>query len=228
MIKLWISLIWWFVLQGPPAVHVAGSMRKVMQQHDLTAAVAIDTLVQHQKHIFGLGPAENLEGEIMILDSKVYATHIDGHEIQNYKDQPINAAFLAYAKVNRWQTLSIKTPLEDMKALEDLLALKIATKNWTGAVPFQIKSKHNNISSHIIDWRAGEIHRMDNHKQFAKNLLFNNEDLILFGFYSTEHAGIIIHHTARVHVHALQTRTQNVSHVDQLKLLTTFDLLLPE
>ena len=228
MMKLWISLIWLFALQGPPSVKVAGSMRKVMQQHDLSAAISIDTLVQRQKNIFGLGPAENLEGEILIIDGRAYATHIEGGEISNYKDQPIRAAFLAYAQVNRWLPVTITTPIENMNELEEFLSNKITEKKWTGAIPFQIKSKNAVITSHIIDWKAGEIHRMDNHKQFAKNLTIANEEVMMFGFYSTEHAGIIIHHTSRVHIHVWQARTQHVSHVEQLKLPGHFELLLPE
>ena len=52
-----------------PEVKVSGAMKNIMMQGDLSAHINLDTL--NKTHLFGLGPAASLKGEIMILDGKV-------------------------------------------------------------------------------------------------------------------------------------------------------------
>jgi Alpha-acetolactate decarboxylase. len=201
-------------------------MRKIMQQADFSSVVKLDSLLKN-KHTYALGPAENLKGEIIILDNQVFTTSVENKKLKNNTNNKAGAALLVYAEVQDWRVINIDQPVHSIKDLEKLLS-EYATKNkWEGAFPFQLKTKRGKIDYHVIDWQTGVTHTLTNHKQFALTGQFENEPLILLGFYSTKHQGIITHHSSSVHIHVLQSRTKTVAHVDELNLNSAFELLLP-
>lgn len=48
-------------------VFTSGKAKNVMMGIDLSATVALDTLLEKQ-HLFALGPVDDLQGEITVLD----------------------------------------------------------------------------------------------------------------------------------------------------------------
>lgn len=227
--KLVIIFLSLLVLIGDPlpTVKVAGSLRKIMMQADFTAVARLDTLVE-KKNIYGLGPSENLKGEIIVLNSKVYRTVVEGQNLKNTEVTKTNAAMLVYTQVGNWENVTIQKSVKTTKDLEAILTELAEARNWKEAFPFQLYFKEGKIDQHVIDWKEGEVHTMDNHKKFARSITSENKKATLLGFYSTKHQGAFTHHTSTVHMHALETSTKTVAHVDNLTITKPFVILLPK
>ncbi len=207
-----------FLYPTPPVeVKVAGEMKKIMRQADLSAHISLDTLV-NKPHIYGLGPAEDIKGEILIIDSKPYWCKVDAEQPVTVVNDKIKAAMLVYAQVPGWKPVNISDEINDYTSLEKAVE-KFALQNGQNLdepFPFLINGKITNASWHIIDWKDGVAHTFDNHKQFAKYGSFANEEVVLLGFYSNKHHSIFTHHSTNMHVHIMDVKKKIVGHLEEI------------
>jgi len=211
-------------------VKVAGEMKKIMRQADLSAHISLDTLV-NKPHIYGLGPAEGIKGEILIIDSEPYWCKVNTEQPITVITQKVKAAMLVYAQVPKWKTIRITDEIKDYTSLEKAVE-KFAVQNGQTLeepFPFLIKGNINMASWHVIDWKEGVAHTFDNHKQFAKYGRFTNEPVILLGFYSNKHHSIFTHHTTNMHIHVMDKKKTIVGHLEDFSAGTgTLTLSIPE
>lgn len=214
----------------PVEVKVAGEMKKIMQQADLSAHISLDTLV-NKPHVYGLGPAESIKGEILIIDSKPYWCKVNTEQPITVITQKVKAAMLVYAQVPKWKTIQVTDEIKDYTSLEKAVE-KFASQNGQileEPFPFLIKGNINIASWHVIDWKEGVAHTFDNHKQFAKYGRFTNEPVILLGFYSNKHHSIFTHHTTNMHIHVIDKKKTIVGHLEDFSAGTgTLTLSIPE
>ena len=230
MIKLIIGLL---LLGGVasmevPEVKVAGAMKNIMMKGDLSAHINLDTL--NKKNLFGLGPVAGLKGEIIILDGKVYSTTRNGNQLQSQQDKISQAAMLVYSNVEKWKPFSINVNISSYTELEKLVENTAKVHGYDTEVPFafKIEASPEKASYHVIDWKEGTTHTMDNHKQFAYTGQSDNKKAVLLGFYSTHHQSIFTHHTTYMHVHLLDEKTKAVGHLDDLQIEGSITIWLPE
>lgn len=220
-----------FLYTSPPLeVKVAGEMKKIMRQADLSAHISLDTLI-NKPHIYGLGPAEGIKGEILIIDSKPYWCKVEAEQPVTIISQKIKAAMLVYAQVPGWKQTTITDEIKDYASLEKAVE-KFASQNGQRLeepFPFLIKGNINTASWHVIDWKEGVAHTFDNHKQFAKYGRFSNEPVVLLGFYSNKHHSIFTHHTTNMHIHVMDKRKTIVGHLEDFSAGTgTLTLSIPQ
>jgi acetolactate decarboxylase len=230
MLKLFISLLF-FVTVSPvpvPEVHVSGAMRNIMMNADLSAHIRLDTL--GKKHLFGLGPAALLKGEIMILDGKIYSTAVHENKLINQQDKITEAAMLVYSYVEKWKAVNLSTTLQGYAELENMVETTAKAKGYDTEIPFvfRIELTPEKASYHVIDWKEGITHTMENHKQFAYTGETARSELILLGFYSKHHQSIYTHHTTFMHVHLLDEASHTVGHIDDIRFKGPLTLYLPE
>lgn len=211
-----------------PEVKVSGAMKNVMMKGDLSAHANMDTM--NKVHLYGLGPVAGLKGEIMVLDGKVFSTSKDGNKLLNQQNKVSNAAFLVYSNVEKWKSFSINTTINNYAELEKLVENTAKANGYDTEVPFafKVEAVPQKISYHVIDWKEGTKHTMENHKQFAYSGQFENTGITLLGFYSTHHQSIYTHHTTFMHVHLLDNKTKTVGHLDEILLTGTVIIYLPE
>lgn len=212
---------------NPPEVKVLGAMKNVMMKGDLSAHADIDTI--NKQHLYGLGPVAEMKGEIMILDGKVFTTAKDGKKLLNQQDKVSKAAFLVYSNVEKWKAFSINASINSYAELETLVEITAKQNGYDGEKPFAFKidATPKNISYHVIDWKEGTVHTMENHKQFAYAGSFTNSKMTLLGFYSKHHQSIFTHHTTFMHVHLLDEKTKTVGHLEELKVKGFITFYLP-
>lgn len=220
-----------FLYTSPPVeVKVAGEMKKIMRQADLSAHISLDTLI-NKPHIYGLGPAEGIKGEILIIDSKPYWCKVEAEQPVTIISQKIKAAMLVYAQVPGWKQTTITDEIKDYASLEKAVE-KFASQNGQRLeepFPFLIKGNINTASWHVIDWKEEVTHTFDNHKQFAKYGRFSNEPVVLLGFYSNKHHSIFTHHTTNMHIHVMDKRKTIVGHLEDFSAGTgTLTLSIPQ
>lgn len=208
-------------------VKVAGAMKRIMQQGNLEATVLLDTLLSTD-HLYALGAAAGLKGEIMIIDSKAYHTFVDNDKIITSNEKNIKASMLVYATVQQWSGSMSGNDIKNIKDLEVAIEA-LAGKHGIDIArpfPFIIKIMQGMVAYHVIDWREGVPHTADTHKQYSKKGSFQNEELLLLGFFSKTHQGVFTHHASSIHAHVINKDCSVVGHVDDVEWLT-FDLLLP-
>lgn len=220
-----------FLYTSPPVeVKVAGEMKKIMRQADLSAHISLDTLI-NKPHIYGLGPAEGIKGEILIIDSKPYWCKVEAEQPVTIISQKIKAAMLVYAQVPGWKQTTITDEIKDYASLEKAVE-KFASQNGQRLeepFPFLIKGNINTASWHVIDWKEEVTHTFDNHKQFAKYGRFSNEPVVLLGFYSNKHHSIFTHHTTNMHIHVMDEKKTIVGHLEDFSAGTgTLTLSIPQ
>ncbi len=227
--KLLLSILFLSAISiiTPPVVKVSGAMRNIMMEGDLSAHINLDTV--DKTHLYGLGPIADLKGEIMILDGKVYSSTKEGKRIIDQQDKVTKAAMLVYGKVTHWKTITFNATINSYNELEKLIQTTAKENTYDTEVPFtfKIEAKSDTVTYHIIDWRKGTHHTMENHMQYAYNGQFINEDVTLLGFYSTHHQSIFTHHTTFMHVHVMDEKTKTVGHLFNIKLKGVIKIYLP-
>lgn len=211
-----------------PEVKVSGAMKNVMMKGDFSAHADIDTL--NKAHLYGLGPVAGLNGELVVFDGKVFSTSKEDDKLVNQQDKVSKAAFLVYSNVQRWKQITINTMVNSYAELEKLIETIARSNEYDTEIPFafKIETTPEKISFHVIDWKEGTKHTMENHKQFAYSGEFSRTTITMLGFYSTHHQSIFTHHTTYMHVHLLDDKTKTVGHLDDLVIKGIVTLYFPE
>lgn len=230
MIKLIVAILVSALLfiSNLPEVKVSGAMKNVMMNGNLSAHLDIDTL--NKVHLYGLGPVAELKGEIMILNGKVFTTAKVGNKILNQQDKVSKAALLVYSNVEKWKAVSISTIINNYAELEKLVETTAKENGYDTELPFAFKINAIPAKAiyHVIDWKKGVKHTMDNHKQFAYAGEMTNSPVSMLGFYSKHHQSIFTHHTTFMHVHLLDEKTETVGHLDDLLIKGLVTIYFPE
>jgi acetolactate decarboxylase len=208
-------------------VKVAGEMRKIMQQADLSASVELDTI--NRSKLYGIGVVEGLKGEIIILDGKCYVTSVKGGQLETGNPVKAKAAMLVYQNVTSWSPAQSAKEIQNLKGLETFLEDLLSRKGKSQDIPFAfiLKSVKGKINYHVIDWKNGVEHNMTNHKQFAKKGELTNAEVTILGFYSNRHQGVFTHHDTNLHLHVFTNDSKIVGHIDEIRL-DQFELVVAE
>lgn len=83
----------------PSEVKVVGEMRNVMWKGQLHATINLDTIAD-KKNLYGLGPMEELTGEIIILDGRAFQATVSPGTTMDIKETfQIKAPFFGYAHI---------------------------------------------------------------------------------------------------------------------------------
>ncbi len=209
------------IFQDTPEVHVAGALRTIMA-HQLRAQISMAD-VPDIRGVYGLGAAENLEGELVILDGTVYWSRVAGQQVVTETSRDKDAALLVYSVVPEWQTIQIPDNIMNMAQLETW----INAMNVSVPFPFRLTGQPESVSWHVIDWDPSDpVHTHAKHRNAGMHGTTEppeNTDMI--GFYSRNHKGIFTHHSTNLHLHALLEG--NAVHVDALNLTPTMTLFVP-
>lgn len=210
-----------------PEVKVSGAMKNIMMQGDLSAHINLDTL--NKRHLFALGPVAGLKGEIMILNGNTYSTSVNGKQLLNQQDKVSQAAMLVYSYVEKWKPVNSKVKISNYAELEKLIEATALAKGYDTEIPFafKIETTTAKASYHVIDWKEGVTHTMENHKQFAYTGQVNSPS-VLVGFYSKHHQSIFTHHTTYMHIHLLEVKAKTVGHLDDIQINGEIKIYLPE
>lgn len=211
-----------------PEVKVAGAMKNIMMKGDLSAHINLDTL--DKPNLYALGPVAGLKGEIIVLEGKVYTTSVDGKKLKNAENEVSGAAMLVYSHVLKWKANTVEVTINSYAELESLVEKTAAANGFDTDKPFPFKlvTTSQRVTYHIIDWKEGVEHTMDNHKQFAYAGHIANSPVTMLGFYSKHHQSIFTHHTTFMHVHVLDDKVKTVGHLDESEIKGLLTIYLPE
>ena len=207
----------------PVEIQVSGALRTIMREGNLAATVSLDTLSQ-QEHVFGLGAAANLEGELMIWDGAPYRSYMQPDSTMDTDSSwAQQAALLVTTQVQHWAQVSLPDTVTTPKALEGFLGT-ITTE----PLPFLLKGQFTALDWHIIHWPTGDtVHSHAKHQQAGLHGTALKQNWEVLGFYSDRHHGVFTHHSTNLHMHAKAAERPMVAHVDGFTLSPEVTLWIP-
>lgn len=189
---------------GNSEVHITGAMKEVMWEGRLQGKILLDTIFP-RTGLYGLGPAEDLPGEILIFDGKSYIARVTGDAgIQVKETWDLKAPFFVHANATDWEITDLPQHITNLKDLEtylDSTAGKIAK-------PFVFKLSGIVASAdyHVQDLPKGtKVSSPQEAHTGQKDYKLKNTGVDIAGFYSTGHKGIFTHHDSNVHMHLITT-----------------------
>ncbi len=206
-----------------------GALKNMMHKGDITSKVSLIEF-SNDKNFFAIGACENLKGEIQIIDSKPFNSFVKNGKIELDQTFEKNATLLLYAQVPEWIETTIPKDVVTYQDFEKFIELKAKEfgYNVEKPIPFQIKGKAQKVNWHVIDWVDGDTeHSHEKHINSGINGTFENEYVLLLGFFSKHHQTIFTHHSNFTHIHVLNIEKQIAGHVDDMLLGDQMVLFLP-
>ncbi len=208
-------------------VKFSGAMRNTMRMGQLKATINPDT-INNKEGLCGIGPLENLKGEIMIIDGESFVSRVKGNggmEVENTFNAP--APFFVYANVQQWEEVSIPKFVNDLGSLEKFLT-ELSVKR-SKPFAFKLSGEVSDAMIHIVNLPDGRkiSSREEAHEGLVKYEI-SNESCDLIGFFSTEHQTIFTHHDSYIHVHLINKERTRMGHLEALSFRPGFmKLYLP-
>jgi acetolactate decarboxylase len=209
-------------------VNHIGALKTIMSGN-ITSVINLDSLA-NKEHLYALGAAANLEGEIQIFDgqpSNSYVADSSLHLSDNYKSK---AALLVYAQVAQWEAFTLEN-ITTKEQLEKVIFKTAANYklNTEQPFPFLLEGSVARLDWHVINWKKGDsIHSHKKHKESGLNGTLENKAVQILGFYSSKHKAIFTHHTTNMHLHFKTDDLLVAGHLDDLQLDGSITLKLPK
>ncbi len=213
-------------------VQYRGKMSKIGQEGRLDAAITIDTI--KASHLYAIGPVENLRGEIIVWDGKPFVAALTKENVPYVQKNVtnLNAIFLVYADIARWDTVIISSQIGSLDALQ-IAITKAASRqgiDTSTAFPFLILGKVRQGSGHIMfkDTAVGIVNPSILKESKHVNT-FTKQHAQMLGFYSQYHQSIFTHHQTFLHIHYRLGNKYQAGHLDEVVFDETepLKLLLP-
>ena len=191
--------------QDPTAISGAGyclwyigAQRETIMNGKLAAALDLKNLAD-LPHLYGLGPIEQLRGEVTIVDSRPALARVSPDGAVNVtRSFEIGVPFFVWAEVPKW----IKTPIPaEVRSFEDLehFLPRAAEVNGLDAekpLPFLVTGREDLIEYHILN-RVGDLpHNMEAHKRIQFVFELERVEATIVGFHSTRYRGVLRRVTA--------------------------------
>jgi acetolactate decarboxylase len=198
-------------------VKYEGAMSE-MGKTGFASSISLDSLKSF-RHLIALGPLGKMEGEITVVDGKMYGgkSLISGESlVVNLWE--IQAPFLVYADVPKWKKMKLRGKAESLTELEAKIkeAAILSGINLEEPFFFRIKGNFDQMVTHIVTPRSPEIEGYVA-GQNQKNYDHQSESGELIGVYSKTGQRIYTHHDSFMHVHYLNNKKNFTGHLDKFQ-----------
>ncbi len=188
-----------------------------MQKGELQGTIFIDT-IKNKDHLFGLGPLENLEGEVLIVDGYGYQSKVVNDTTMMVEEtMDITAPFFVYMNVHEWNAVTIPDSIGSTKQIERFLDQ--LSENIQEPYAFRLMGFVESAKIHVVNLPPGSVVEtpQDAH-QGQVNYEVLDEPVEVIGFFSRKHKSIFTHHDSYVHMHLITDDKKMMGHLDELKL----------
>ena len=198
-------------------VYHSGAMSE-MGKTGFAPTISLDSL-QKYKQLIGMGPLGKMEGEITILDGKIYGgkSRTSGETLV-VNDWKVQAPFLVYADVAKWEKVKLSGSAESLAELEEKIKEAALSSGINLEEPFffRIEGTFDQMVTHIVTPRSPEMQGYVA-GQNQKNYDHSKESGELIGVYSKIGQRIYTHHDSFMHVHFLNTEKDFTGHLDKFQ-----------
>jgi len=195
-------------------VQIVGAMKNVMRKGELQGVFDLSRFV-NEKHMYGLGPVEYLQGELLVFDGKVYQSSVAaGSNIVMQNNFQVKAPFFVYTKIEEWQEHDFPSTIKTLSDLESYLSEM--NQSIQHPFAFRLSGTIESASIHIVNLPKGtKVSTHQDAHQGLVNYSLSKESVDILGFFSTHHQGIFTHHDSYVHMHLLTTDKTKMGHLDK-------------
>ncbi len=203
----------------PYEVEHRGALRDIMQKGQVSSNIALQDL-EGEEHLYALGAAAELKGEILIINSQPYTATAYGNTLSIDSTFAPKATLLVWAQVPQWQDLQLP---DSIRSYQDFEVFIRAAAQERGIAtdkpfPFLLEGKPSSVSWHVIDWPAGETdHSHEKHQASGLRGVSEDQPMQILGFYSSEHKGVFTHHSTNMHLHGRSTDGKVFGHLDDVQ-----------
>jgi acetolactate decarboxylase len=207
-----------------------GAQRDTIMNGQLAAALDLNTLAD-QAYLYGLGPLEQLRGEVTIADSRpALARVIPDGSVQVTASFAAGVPFFVWASVPRWRQVLIPATVVSFEDLERFVPQAAADAGLDAArpLPFLVHGREDLIDFHVLNRIGDPPHNMEAHKNIQVAFELEQAEAIIVGFHSTDHRGIFTPGDSNIHVHFQTPDNAKSGHVQKLRLGQNAVLSLPQ
>ena len=157
-------------------------MKEVMWKGELEGKIALDTIANTQ-NLYGLGPAEYLSGEILILDGKSYKSSVISEtEMKVEESFDLKAPFFGYAHIEQWEKVMLPDSVRTIPQLEHYL--EETTKMNPRPFFFKLSGEVEEANIHVVNLPKGtKVSSPQEAHQGQKNYKLHNRDSEILGFF---------------------------------------------
>ena len=197
-------------------VKVIGKMSDVMWEGKLEGLISTDTI--SLKGTYGLGPLENLNGEVLVFDGTTYISGINSNEkLYVNKAEAAKSPFFVYVTEKNLKKVPLPSNVNDLSSLEKHIDQKFSEVK----IPFVfiLKGKWKNLNIHSVNLPAGSIVSSPKEAhEGLKNFTYENIDGYIVGFFSRKHQTVFTHHDSFIHCHFVSDDKKVMGHVDSFNI----------
>jgi acetolactate decarboxylase len=218
-------------IQGPGYdLRFIGAQRETIMHGKLAAMLDLRTLTK-VRHLYAVGPIEQLRGEVTIAEGRPSLARVgaDGavHVSESFE---AGAPFLVWAEVPVWQTVPIPSEVRSFADLEAFVprAALSAGLDPQQPLPFLIRGRHDLIEFHVLNRVGDAPHGMEMHKKIQVAFELARVDAIIVGFHSAAHRGIFTPMDSAMHIHFQTADNSKSGHIQKLELGKHLSLAFPK
>ena len=222
---------------GPIAIKAAGydlwfvgSQRETIMNGRLAAVLDLNTLASRQ-HLYGIGPIEQLRGEVTIADSRPALARVasDG-TVKVTQSFETGVPFFVWAEVPRWRQIPLPANVRSFEELEHFVpkAAAAAGLDAEKPVPFLVDGRQDFIEFHVVNRIGDGPHDMAMHQKIQVAFELEKVEATIVGFHSTKHRGMFTPGDSNIHIHVQTADNTKSGHVQKLLLGVGAILSLPE
>jgi acetolactate decarboxylase len=210
-------------------LHFIGAQRETIMNGRLAAALDLRSLAD-RSHLYGIGPIEQLRGEVTIADGRPSLARVgtDGavHVAQSFE---AGVPFFIWAEVPAWQMMPIPAEVRSFADLESFVprAAAAAGLDPQQPLPFLIRGRSDLIEFHVLNRIGDAAHNMEMHKKIQAVFELANAETVMVGFHSTAHRGVFTPMDSTIHIHFQTIDNAKSGHVQKLDLGRDQSLGLP-
>jgi len=206
-----------------------GAQRETIMNGKLAAALDLRTLAS-RPHLYGVGPMEQLRGEVTIANSRPALARVasDG-TVKVTQSFETGVPFFVWAEVPLWQQVPIPPDVHSFEELESFVpkAAAAAGLDADKPLPFFVGGRERLIEFHIVNRIGDGPHNMEMHKKIQVTFELEKAEATIVGFHSTKHRGTFTPGDSNIHVHFQTPDNTKSGHIQKLQLGDDAVLSLP-
>lgn len=206
---------------------VSGAMHNVMHQGELAGIISLDTITA-RTGLYGLGPVEYLQGELLILDGQTYVSTVGADSSMTVQQQSsVKAPFFVYGNQTEWNIVMLPDSVRTLFQLEG--HMNAVAQTMTKPFVFKLNGLIEQAAIHVQNLAAGTaVSSPAEAHQGQVDYELKDVEADIVGFYSTEHKGIFTHHDSNMHLHLITADRKMMGHLDAVIIKPGTTLYLPK
>jgi acetolactate decarboxylase len=197
-------------------VKIVGLMSDVMWKGKMDGLISTDSISVNGT--YGLGPLENLKGEVLVFNGTTYISGINSNEkLYVKKGEAAKSPFFVYTTEKKLEKIQLPSNVNDLTSLEKYINQKFSKVE----IPFVfiLQGKWRNMNIHSVNLPKGSIVSSPKEAhEGLKNFTYDNIDGYMVGFFSRKHQAVFTHHDSFIHCHFISEDEEIMGHVDSFDI----------